>query len=485
MQILRKMATLVLGGLCFLLLSVHHGCGQDSEASFQAGAYPSNITPWLGEPIVGGWGSPIAEHIHDQLWAKCLVLDDGETRLVFVICDSLGIPKEVYEKAKEEIHEITGIPIENMMMAATHTHSSLSAYFSNRLKPDEEFSEYQEFMIDRIVDGVQCAIQNLEPAEVGWGTTEEPREVFNRRWLMEPGDHLRNPFGGMDEARMNPPRQHEALIKPAGPIDPEIVFFSIRNQKGNPLALLANYSLHYVGTRKSNVISADYFAVFAERMEELLRAAYQDPPFVGLMTNGTSGDINNINFQKPYEREEPYEKMKEVAYNVAQKVYEAHREVQYQEEVKLDARKMELSIGVRKPTPGQLAYMKKVMARDEDEPMYHSREKVYAERLFKLMEAPDRIGVPIQTFRIGEMGICAIPFEVLVEIGLEIKDRSPFDPTFTISHANGSYGYLPTRKQHRLGGYETWLGTNNVEVKAADRITEGILHFFEEMHEAK
>ena len=61
----------------------------------------------------------------------------------------------------------------------------------------------------------------------------------------------------------------------------------------------------------------------------------------------------------------------------------------------------------------------------------------------------------MKTFRIGDLGVCAIPFEVFVEIGLELKRKSPFDRTFTISHANGSHGYWPTVEQNELGGYET------------------------------
>jgi hypothetical protein len=84
----------------------------------------------------------------------------------------------------------------------------------------------------------------------------------------------------------------------------------------------------------------------------------------------------------------------------------------------------------------------------------------------------------------GDMAICAIPFEVFVEIGLELKDKSPFAHTFTISHANGSNGYLPTAKQHELGGYETWLGTNRVELHAADRIIASLLGMLDQMQPA-
>jgi hypothetical protein len=95
-----------------------------------------------------------------------------------------------------------------------------------------------------------------------------------------------------------------------------------------------------------------------------------------------------------------------------------------------------------------------------------------------LAESPEDVNVLIQTFRIGTLGIAAIPFEVFTEIGLEIKDKSPFKSTFTIELANGSYGYLPTPSHHALGGYETWLGTNKVEKEASVKIVSKVLELF-------
>lgn len=88
---------------------------------------------------------------------------------------------------------------------------------------------------------------------------------------------------------------------------------------------------------------------------------------------------------------------------------------------------------------------------------------------------PDDIDVIIQAFKIGDLGIGAIPFETFVEIGLELKERSPLDDHFTIGLANGLYGYLPTPEQHKLGGYETWLSTNRVEEVASDKIIAQLL----------
>lgn len=453
---------------------------------FKAGAATSNITPPLDEPIIGGWGSPPAEHIHDELFARCLVLDDGRTRLVFVIVDSLGMSRDVFDAAKRTIHEKTGISVGNVLMAATHTHSSISARSPRNARTDEGFSDYQSFLIRRIADGVRRALNNLEPARIGWGTAEEPTQVFNRRYFMKPGTPTPNPFGGTDKVVMNPGRGNPNLLKAAGPIDPEIVFFSVQSKEGQPIALLANYSLHYVGPSAGAVISADYFGVFANLIREMLGADRVNPPFVGMLSNGASADINNINWlKKRSKRWPPYGKMTQVATLVAEAVYRAHQRIEFHDWVELDARQSELELAVRKPTEEQLDFARKILDKPEDAPKYHRHERVYANRVLSLDKSPDNIEIVLQAFRIGDLSVCTIPFEVFVEIGLELKQKSPFSKTFTISHANGSSGYLPTFAQHKLGGYETWLGTSRVEFHAADKIVTNLLTMLNQMNSAK
>jgi hypothetical protein len=446
---------------------------------FRAGAAASNITPPLGGPLIGGWNSPPATHVHDELYARCLVLDDGTTRLAFVICDNLGIGREVYDKARQIIHDKTGIPPDNVMMAATHTHSSVSARGANRLKSNDELSDYQQFLVIRIADGVRRAVNNLEPARIAWGAAREPTQVFNRRYFMKPGVPTPNPFGGTDKAVMNPGRGNPGILKAAGPTDPEVAFVSVQSAAGRQIALLANYSLHYVGGGRSGAISADYFGMFSERIGQLLEADGADPPFVGILSNGSSADINNINWlQKSQKRPAPYEKMRQVADLVAQAVHRAHQQVEFHDSVRLGAIRKEQTLAVRIPTEQQIDYARKILDKSEDAKPHHKREKVYARRTLAMHESPDEVSVVLQTFRIGDLGICAIPFEVFVEIGLELKAKSPFEQTFMISHANGTYGYLPTVRQHELGGYETWLGTSTVEFQAAPKIVRVLTGMF-------
>lgn len=455
------------------IISLSAAAQDGGSKQFLAGAATSNVTPFLGAGIVGNWGVPPATHVHDELHARCLVLDDGETRLAFAIVDNVGIVREVFDEAKKLIHDETGIPEGHMLMSSTHTHSATSAGGEGERRRGwnngEPLDEYQRFLARRIADGVRAAINNLEPARIGWGVGKVPQHLFNRRWKMK--SPQMNPFGEMDQVVMNPGVANPQLAEPAGPTDPEVSFLSVQSKDGRPIALLANYSLHYVGGVPSGQISADYFAVFADRIQELLEADRQDPKFVGIMSNGTSGDVNNINFRGPVAKHPPYEKMRIVADDVAKEVLRVYETIEHRDWVRLKAAGSELTLKVRRATPEMIAHAEASLKKPETAKLVHRFEKVYAERIVQMQrEWPDEISIILQVFRIGDLGITAIPFETFTETGLELKSKSPFKPTFNISIANGSYGYLPTPEQHQLGGYETWLSTNRVEVNATRKI---------------
>lgn len=451
-----------------------------NEKPFLAGAATSNITPWLGDGLVGNFGTPPpAKYVHDELHARCFVLDDGATRIALVVIDNIYVSREVLDEAKRLVTEATGLPADRMLMSGTHTHSSVSARWPNPLQPEKEFTEYQRFVAHCIADGVQCAIYNLQPARIAWGTADLPGQVFCRRWLLKPGAELFNPFGEPDQAKMNPGNRPD-LLKPAGPVDPQIAFLAIETADGRPLGLLANYSLHYVGGTGPNHISADYFGAFADRIQQLLGADRLDPPFVGAMSNGTSGNINNNDYSKPGEKRERYEQIRRVADQCAQAVFEQYKKLTWHDRAPLAMRQRELELAVRKPTPAQLEHAKKVLAEPDRRDQF-PHERHYAARAIQLLESPESVRVMLQSLRIGELGIFAIPFEVFSEIGLELKARSPFKPSFTIELANGGYGYLPTPEQHKLGGYETWLGTNKVEEQASVKIVDALLEMSAEL----
>jgi hypothetical protein len=367
------------------------------------------------------------------------------------------------------------------MISATHTHSASSALGQDRFKADQKLDDYQQFVARRIADGVRRAANNLRPAEIAFGTAEAPEHVFNRRWQMKPGTVPPNPFGGIDQVKMNPPAGSPNLVEPAGPTDPTISLIAVREPDGRPISVFAAYSLHYVGGVGAGHVSADYYGMFCEELARLLGAEHQDPPFVALMANGTSGDINNINFREPRPRQPPYAQMRLVADDVAAKVRAAMEKLEYRDQARLDSRYREPIVGWRRPTDEQLQWAKETLAGAEKKPGKVDLSAIYAERTLRMAEHPETAAVPLQVLRIGDVCLGTMPCEVFCEIGLEFKERSPLKPAFMVELAHGYLGYLPTPRQHRLGGYETWLGTNRLEPAASDQLLGELLEMAAEV----
>jgi neutral ceramidase len=454
--------------------------GQETPAPvLRAGAAKSNVTPWLGISLSGHMTDRRADHVHDELYARCLVLDNGEKRLAIALVDNCMIPREVFDAAKQIVVERDGIPYENQLMAATHTHSGPC---TTGIFQSEASEEYNQFLVRRIADGITRAQNNLEPARIGWGAGSVPDQVFNRRWKMTPGTIGPDPFGRtQDMVQMNPPRASENMIEPAGPTDPEVPFLAVQSLEGRPIALLANYSLHYVGAQGAD-ISADYFGMFADMLEARLGGEEEHPPFVAMMSNGTSGDINNINFREPGTAQQPYEQTRLVARRVAEEVMRVHEGLEYHDWVALDAVQQEMEHGVRLPPAEDIAAARALLA-DLDGEALTTLPQFYARETLALQAYPERVKLPVQALRVGEVAIAAIPCEVFVEFGLELKEKSPFPRTFTIELANGYNGYLPTAQQHEWGGYETWRARSSyLEPQAGHRMVEALLGMFQELN---
>lgn len=450
----------------------------EPSLTFRAGAATSNITPDIGLDIVGGFVPAPLTHVHDELHARCLVLDDGKTKLALVVCDLLGLHRSVAIEARKHIESATGIPAGNVLISATHTHSAASAigdaprgYFSDR-----ELNDYQRFVVRRIVDGVRRANHQLAPAEVGYGAVDVPEHVFNRRWFMKPGTVPVTPFGGTtDQVKMNPPGGSPNLIEPAGPTDPTVSFVAVREPSGRLISVFSAYSLHYVGGVGPGHISADYYGMYCEALKKLQPRGESDPPFVAIMANGTSGDINNNNFRTPRPGKPRYEQMRYVAEDVANKVHGALAHIKWQATAALAARYRELPLAWRKVDDELLKWAVETMAEALSIPIQPDIATVYAGRIQRLSQASPETKAPVQVLRIGEICIGTTPCETFAETGLEFRKRSPFPQSFMVELANGYYGYMPTSRHFELGGYETWPGTNYIEPQASVKVMDALL----------
>ena len=426
--------------------------------------------------------------VHDPLHVRAVAFECGEGRAVICLIDAIGIGREMSDIAKSRAAEKTGWQKEDMLICATHTHSAPNGGTG---MPGRE--AYEKLKHDKLEEAMVLAIERLKPAKVGFSSEDEPSEVRNRRWFLEPGTMPPNPLGEKDKVKTNAGRNH--LVRPAGPIDPEICVIDVRNSRNKPLALIANYALHYVGGlpkkiddkgREVGMASADYFGEFSRIMPYRIGGSNPSADFVAMMTNGASGDINNLVFTGTRAPRSPFEQIRIVASKTADAAWRAVKKIEaYETKPVIATRQREVNLPYREPNEREIKLAEDLLQRTRKErDAINSRTTSVATRVIEYAnpEHPRTEPVLIQAFRIGEQAMVTMPFEVLVEIGLEIKKKSPFKYTFLIELANGSYGYLPPPNQHKLGGYETWLGTSRFQPQSSEIL---IKHLFEMLKELK
>ncbi|MFO7904483.1 MAG: hypothetical protein R6U98_17605 [Pirellulaceae bacterium] len=250
-----------------------------------------------------------------------------------------------------------------------------------------------------------------------------------------------NPFGEMDERVKSVAGSSTGVIRPAGPIDPQLSIVSVRHADDTPLAVLANYSPHYCGGYRRGWVSADYFGTFARRVEKKLAMDTPHPPPVAMMSNGTSGDAGATKLKGQFA---PFERLEKVGQRLADDVLNAIDQMEHDVPEHLATSQSEIELGVRLPDEARMAWAKSVLANPEAKKP-HRWTPIFAREALELSEYPPRYEIVLQAIRIGDIRIAAIPCEVFGETGLAIKQRSPAPRTFVMELANGYSGYLPPR----------------------------------------
>lgn len=454
----------------------------EDKTGLQAGTAVVDITPTM-TPFQLRSGASNA--VHDPLHVRALAFHNGEGRAAIALVDAIGVGREMTDAAKAAVAEKTGWPVTAMLVSATHTHTAPKGGDSS-----EGRIAYEALRREGIIAALTGAIESLQAAEVGFSSDEESSEVYNRRWHLKPGTMEPNPFGKIDQVQTNAPR--DKLHKPAGPTDPEVCVVDVRTRRGRPLGLLANYSLHYVGGipdavdekgKSIGMASADYYGEFARIMPYRLGGSNPPENFVAMMTNGTSGDINNIDFHSKRPPRAPFEQIRIVAAKIADAAWRSVKKIEsYDKNPVVAMRQREVELTYRNMTVEEIEHaMRLLELPKKDRVSLHRRAIQYANATVQYSEPDKKEKVIIQAIRIGDQAIVSLPFEVLVEIGLEIKEKSPFPHTFTISLANGGYGYLPPPNQHELGGYETWIGTSKFEKDSSVILTKALLEMLGEL----
>ena len=436
-----------------------------------------DITPPLDTPIAGSFEERRAAGIDDPLTARALLLETGGFRLALVVCDLICLPAPDVTRTRAILTERLGLPPAQVQLAATHTHTAASP---TGLLGTRRAEDYMAALPARLASAVELAAQRLRPARMGSAALAVDGVSFCRRFRMRDGT-----------VRMNPGRRNPDIVGPVSPIDPGLTVLYFEDaERREPLALWANYTLHYVGTDHSNAISADYFGRFARIVE----AALGGQP-LALLTNGASGQINNIDV---HAAQQPggAEQAERVARVVAGHALAGAGLARLHEDVALGAAARTIQVERRRLTSGDLrladdllragpgqpdaALLPPSFSWQRGQPLPAALAPTYAREVQALAALPASLPAEVQALRLGDVAIVGLPGEIFVELGLAIKAASPAPHTAVVGLANGYLGYVPDEPAYEQGGYETWAarsqaverGTGEALVATANDLTK-------------
>src|SRR6056297_129003 len=470
----RLLVALTLGLLPHLALG-----GEDAASPpFRVGAAVVSVTPpELPVLVNGGMLTRSAKQVKTRVNARALALDDGRERIAIVVVDSCMMPRPLLDEAKAMAAARTEIAADRILISATHTHTAPSCMGALGTAADPSYGDYLQ---EQLATAVAAAEANLEPALVGWGSGRADAFTALRRWVRRPDRVELDPFGNRTvRANMHAANNWDDVIGPTGPEDPELAMISFQSPQGRPLAVLANFSMHYFGDQP---LSADYFGLFAEGLKERLTDAAKDPaaaPFVGIMSHGCSGDIWRRDYALPPEQR-PDPTIEGFAEGLLEIAMETYHDIEHRQPEGLAMAESRMRLNYRLPVQQRLEWAQRIVDELQGAPPETTTE-VYAREQLLLQQRGDT-EVVTQGIRIGEIGIATTPNETYALTGLKIKHQSPLPHTMVIELANGGDGYIPPPEQHRLGGYNTWAARSaGLEVMAEPKIAEACLGLLEQV----
>lgn len=382
--------------------------------------------------------------ILDPLHVKAMVFKQGIEWAAIVECDVNSVTSDVTIPAREQAAAATGIPFENICVAATHTHMA---------NPHKE-------LVPAIVEAVNRAREAMEPVKMRSAIGLEFTVSFNRRYYMKDGS-----------VAFNPMFQNPDIVRPAGPIDAEVnfaLFFTEKDDK--PTASVSNYALHLDivkeygavyqnrGRGSRNTISADY----PYFMEQSLRKEF-GPNFNSLFLTGCCGNINHWDFSKPGPQS-GYEKSRQVGEALGAAIRNALSKLK-DEAPALAVKTRIVEVPLQSYTSEDLKWaqaMRDEKLSSKSEEMSERQlflDKVRMRRILWLEEQKQEgkvsVDFDVQVFRLSNnTAIVTFPGEMFIEHALTVKNMSPFDNTMVMELSNNSVGYVPNRKAFKQGGYE-------------------------------
>ena len=450
---------------CFLPVTVH--------AEFTAGSAIVDVTPkQLPVLVNGGMTSRSVDKINTPVSARSLAFSDGKETLVIVVVDSCMMSRDLIDRAKEMASEKSGIPRDRILISATHTHTAPASMGCLGTDADPA---YEIFLTKKLVEAVLAPLQKMRPAKIGWGEIDAADHTAVRRWVIHPKHMREDPFGNLTvRANMHAATNWDHVTGPSGPEDPMLSMISVQTTAGEPIGLLANFSMHYFGDKD---IGADYFGLFANGLQEKL-----DPGktgFVAMMSHGCSGDIWRHDYEKSAERGKDGPTLEQYSQDMIDLALKALENVTYEAPASIAMAETRMTLPYRAPDRQRLEWAQKIMAEVGDR-LVKTTPEVYAREQILLHEK-QKTEIVVQGLRLGEnITVATTPNETYAITGLKIKSASPAPHTMVIELANGGDGYIPPPEQHLLGGYNTWAARSaGLEVAAEPKITEAAIQMLE------
>ena len=447
-SVARMLILPALAGVWLLAGCAHATRTESPVPSFQVGVAEIDITPPVGSRMAGYFYERLATGTHDPLQAKALVLRQGETQVALVSCDLIGISLSVTTNARVRVSERTGIPVSNIVICATHSHTGplfegpLRDYFHElaerkHARDPQEPVDYPAFLTEQVVKAVAEAQAGLRSAEVQAGIATQPGLAFNRRYWLKNGKVAFNP------GQLNPD-----IVRPAGPSDPDVGILLARDAvTKQPFAGLTVFATHS-DTVGGTLYSADYEFY----LEQALRSAF-GKAFVSAFGLGTCGDINHIDVS----RKGPTSGLavaEHLGGRLGRAVIAAAPRLPVIKRPALAARSTTLPVPFQQVTPEQVTDARAVMQKFNDSNVSFLA-KVAAVRTLDLAGHGPYRPMEVQVFRLdGDTAVVCLPCEIFVELGLAIKRASPFRHTLVLSVCNDRSSYVPTRKAFAAGSYE-------------------------------
>jgi hypothetical protein len=441
----------------------------------RVGAGAVDLTPPIGSQIAGQFHERTAELVHDPLYAHALVVDDGTTKAALVGCDLLSFKRPTVLRARELAAAATGIPAENILISASHTHTGPR---TADIFPMPHDAGYVALLPRLLAGAVAQAARDLQPAEVGVGSGWEESGSHNRRFVKPDGT-----------AHMHPPKGAPGFVGPEGPDDPEVGVLFARGEGGRLVGAVVDYTSHPIVVGHERAVSADYPG-YLVRAIEAVKAA----PGRVVFLNGAFANVCPIDVYDLTHREYGYAWAERVGNVVAAEAIRVIEKTDTTPDARVRVASRTLELAIRPIGEEQVEAARTLLARGEprftpgmtaDEAADY-RERVYASELLQVAEERHRsptVQAEVQVVAVGDAAFVAIPGEYFVEFGLEIKRRSPFLFTYIAGNANGCVGYIPTRRAFAGGGYETRLARSSKLVpEAGEQLLEAALRLLDQVH---